>query len=366
MSTFNVVFLSNWFGNPYKELLIDHLAAQQIQVSEQVRQLWFLPQVLKVKNVRILHLQTLHYLFVSRNPLYYWLKFLAFIGQVYWLKLCGIKVVWTVHEWKDKNSDGQHDLSPCKSVLLGRALDSVITHCESTRLEMCKALRLMDCPEKAVVIPHGSYIGYYPNTIDKATARAKLGISPENIVFLLFGGIHANKGALDAIAAFKQLDSPKTNLIIAGQPNSASLRQTLLSEAKECDRLLFVDPDGPIPDDDVQLYLNAGDVVLLPYKVFTTSGVALLAMSFGRPCIAPAVGFFCDTLDSHSAFLYDPSVGLLSAMQTAIIQQERLPEMGQYSRVIAEAANWDMVAAKTAQVYRRVASSSVSSTGGLS
>ena len=366
MSSFNVVFLSSWFGNPYKDLLIDHLAAQQIQVTEQVRRLWFLPQVLKVKNVRILHLQTLHYLFVSRNPLYYWLKFLVFIGQVYWLKLCGIKVVWTVHEWKDKNSDGVHDLSPRKSALLGQALDRIITHCESTRLEMCKTLALMDKPEKTVVVPHGSYIGYYPNTLDSAIARKQLDIPAENVAFLLFGGIHANKGALDAIAAFKALNHPQTTLIIAGEPNSEPLRQTLRAEANTCSRLLFVDPDGPIPDEDVQLYLNACDVVLLPYRVFTTSGVALLAMSFERPCIAPAQGFFCDTFDHHSAFLYDPSTGLLAAMQTAVAEKARLPKMGRHGRAIAEAASWDVVAAKTAQVYRGLSATSVNRLGDLS
>jgi glycosyltransferase involved in cell wall biosynthesis len=354
MNNLNVVFISNWFGNPYKELLIKHLSRQQIQVAEQLRQLLFVFQISALPDVRIVHLQTLHYFFVSRNPVYFWSKFLIFIGQLYLLKLFGIRVIWTVHEWKDKNSGGQHDLSPLKAKLLGQALDGVITHCESTRQEMTQALGLSQNSKKVFVIPHGNYINYYENSISPAEARSSLNIPAGNTVFLLFGGIHPNKGVLEAISAFKQLDTASTSLIIAGHPNSSQLRAEILSEVSCQPNILFVDPSDKIPDSEVQRYMNACDVVLLPYKVFTTSGVALLAMSFGRACIAPEAGFFSDVFDQTSAFLYPPQSdqALALALQTAIDQKDKLTQMGQRSRALAEAANWDVIAEKTAWLYR--------------
>ncbi len=354
MNNLDVVFISNWFGNPYKELLIKHLSDRQIQVKEIFRRLFFIHQILKLPiKARILHLQTLHYLFVSRNASYFWLKFLVFIAQIYLLKFWGIKTIWTVHEWKDKNSQGQHDLSPLKAKILGQALDAIITHCESTRQEIIQALNLHHNQEKVSVIPHGNYISYYENSLSPSEARLKLKIPEENTVFLLFGGIHPNKGVLEAISAFKQLNTCSASLIIAGQPNSTELREAILKQVKHQSNIIFVDPNGQIPDREVQLYMNACNLVLLPYKVFTTSGVALLAMSFSRVCIAPDSGFFSDVLDCNSAFLYPPEseYGLLSAMRTAISEKSKLAAMGSHSNKLAQSANWSMVAEKTVSVY---------------
>jgi len=45
-----------------------------------------------------------------------------------------------------------------------------------------------------------------------------------------------------------------------------------------------------IPDNDIQIYMNAADIIVLPYLDILNSGVAILAMSFGKPVIAPRTG----------------------------------------------------------------------------
>ena len=42
-----------------------------------------------------------------------------------------------------------------------------------------------------------------------------------------------------------------------------------------------------VPDGEVQHYLLAADAVVLPFKEILTSGSAMLALSFGRPVVAP-------------------------------------------------------------------------------
>ena len=74
------------------------------------------------------------------------------------------------------------------------------------------------------------------------------------------------------------------------------------TEVESVDNILLV--AARIADPEIQIYMNACDCVIMPYKTFTTSGVAVLAMSFGRVCIAPNVGFFADILDSENAYLY--------------------------------------------------------------
>ena len=47
-----------------------------------------------------------------------------------------------------------------------------------------------------------------------------------------------------------------------------------------------------IPDEEMELYFKAADVLVLPYKEIFQSGVLFLAYSFGLPVIATDVGSF--------------------------------------------------------------------------
>jgi len=53
--------------------------------------------------------------------------------------------------------------------------------------------------------------------------------------------------------------------------------------------------------------MNACDVVVFPYQEILTSGAVILAMSFGRACVAPRLGCIQDVLDDKGAFIYEPS-----------------------------------------------------------
>jgi beta-1,4-mannosyltransferase len=351
-----VAFISSsWYGNPYEDLLIESLGDQGVTVRSYFRTPFFLFKILRDGKPNLLHLQTLHYLFVSRNRLYFWFKFWLFIAQLYILRWMGVQTLWTVHEWADKISDGQHNLPVLQAKMIGKALSGLITHCDSSNREMVADLKIApQDAEKVFTIPHASYIGAYANDMSKAEARQRLGLGADEIIFLLFGGIHHSKGALEAVETFRTLAPGTARLIIAGKPAHSSLREAILEQSHGCDSVLFVDSQAAIPDDQVQLYMNACDVVMLPYKIFTTSGVALLAMSFARPCIAPNAGFFKDTFDADGAFLYDPTApgSLLSAVQHAIANQDQLAQMGQHNHDIVAHQSWDFVARKTVEAYR--------------
>jgi glycosyltransferase involved in cell wall biosynthesis len=95
-------------------------------------------------------------------------------------------------------------------------------------------------------------------------------------------------------------------------------------------------------------------VVVFPYRDILTSGAVILAMSFGRACIAPAIGCIVDVLDEHGAILYDPDRpdGLRQALASAMTDGQRLQEMGAYNLQRARVWSWDGIAQQTAEVYR--------------
>jgi glycosyltransferase involved in cell wall biosynthesis len=341
------IWLTNWFDNPYKQRLVAELANVGVEVDMQHYQLWFLFQVLRSGRPKILHFHVLTPYLIARNRVNRSLKALLLILQVLLLRWLGVKTVWTVHEWQDKESNDRYQLSLRLAAIALLPFHGVIVHCESTKQALISTVGA-SLTRKIQVIPHGHYIGCYPNTLTPAVARDKLGIPQSQFCFLLFGWIYRYKGVLQAIDAFEQLNDPQTTLIIAGGLNDPELGRTIEQKIEHNHRVLFL-PER-VPDDQIQLYLNACDCVLLPYQVFTTSGVALLAMSFGKPCIAPATGFFTDVFDETRAFLYDQD-RLQPAMQAAIEARSQIAAMGDRNLAVAQQWSWDYVAAETLKVY---------------
>ena len=77
---------------------------------------------------------------------------------------------------------------------------------------------------------------------------------------------------------------------------------------------------GFVPDEELQVYLRAADVVACPFLEIFTSGSVLLAMSFERAVIAPRRGCVTETLDEAGGILYDADdpQGLEGALRVAM------------------------------------------------
>ena len=84
-----------------------------------------------------------------------------------------------------------------------RLADAIITHTESLKREVISHFAIE--ATRVWVIPHGNYIGYYPNTISRAEARRELLIPERRFVFLLLGRIYPYKGVCELIQQFKRL-----------------------------------------------------------------------------------------------------------------------------------------------------------------
>lgn len=354
MEKLKVVFLcENMFGNPYLGLLTKSLNSIGVQVKEIFSGFLFIFPILKGEKPEIVHFQTLHYYLLGRNKIHRLIKFLIFISQLLILKTIGIKIVWTVHEWTDRFEGGKRNLSSLESILLGKTFHAVITHCNSTKNELVKALRLDENSEKVFVVNHGNYIGYFENRISQIEARNELNLPLDNVVFLLFGTIHRTKGFLEAIDAFKKIEGKNISLLVVGYPAEEDLENLIRDKICECENILFV--PRRIDDEEIQLYMNACDCVIFPYKVFTTSGATILAMSFGKACIAPARGYFKDVLDEFGAFFHDTNnkESLLIEMQSAIENKDNLVAMGKHNLKLAEQWSWDYVAKETYNIYQK-------------
>jgi len=86
------------------------------------------------------------------------------------------------------------------------------------------------------------------------------------------------------LEAFKQLHHDEVQLVIAGKIWNDRLAEQIRQKTEGHNNIKFV--PGFVPRRPNQVYMNACDVAVFPYRDVLTSGAVILAMSFGR-CIAP-------------------------------------------------------------------------------
>ena len=350
MMLIKVLFIPDYRkGNPYQKSLEDSLAKEGVFLFFSST-FSLLSALILLKNHKpdILHIHWHHPFLIASSRRKTVFKSAIFTGKLLLLKLFGIKIVWTVHNIVSHERKFS-SLELFFSKILAKLCDKLIVHCPSAKEEVMKGYGVSD--SSIAVIPHGNYIQNYRNEISKAQARERLKICTE-IVFLYFGLIRPYKGVGELIDAFEKLNSPKAKLLIVGKPYNKEIGGNIKKKCKDKNiKTIF----KFIPDDKIQVYMNASDVLVLPYKDILTSGAVILAMSFGKPVIAPAIGCILDILDDKGSFLYNPSSGkgLIEAMQLALnTGVEKLKSMGEHNFELAKQHRWDDIAKGTYGVYQ--------------
>ena len=348
------VVLSPFFpSNPYVETLESHLSRQpdlQVQVRGKADLAW--TRKFDGEQVDVLHIHWLHLFFLRTSLLVSTRNALSFLLKIGSMKTAGIKLVWTVHNLQ--NHEERHSkLDAFVSHRVAFLADAIIVHSTSARSAVIEQFGVTDA-EKVHVIPFGNYVGRYPNQVTVESARKKIGMGGAEFLFLFLGEIKPYKGVIELIDAFAGLQAPAARLIIAGRIHSDGFRADLERRVRNLDTV-FLAP-GYVPDDEIQIYMNASDVVVLPYRKVLASGILLLTMSFARACVAPDLPWIRDIIDDSGAFFFHPRdvSSLGAAMKRALAARQQLGAMGEHNRALVDGWDWSFAAGQTADLYRRL------------
>ncbi len=200
--------------------------------------------------------------------------------------------------------------------LLVRRAAQYVTHSESDRKLVVSKYRIPE--EKVQVIPHGLYDQY--RQVPQAEARKKLGLDGEYVI-LTFGLIRPYKGIPNLIKAFGDMPADiasRSRLLIAGEiwEDREAVTQAI-NNSPYRDRITLV--DTYIPDESIPLYFNAADVVSLPYLRASQSGVAHIAMAFGKPIVVSKVGGLEESMADYAGTFFVPP-GDVSAIRDALLR----------------------------------------------
>ena len=273
------------------------------------------------------------------------------------LKLIRIKIAHTVHDVTPLNKS---KLDHLFNLLVYKKADILFVHSNSNKRILAQQIKLDE--EKIKVVPHGDFDTFIPDRIvTKTMARKFFSLSQEQNVILFFGAIKEYKG-LDILLNSLSFVSKKINnltLIIAGRADPSELelkyRNIISKLAKE---IKVIYHSGFIPSAEVAKYFIASDVVVLPYKRISHSGVLHLAYSFGKPVIATNVGDFKETIEEgKSGFVLSSNSqeNLSEKIIQAFSDRLKLEEMGKYARnLCATKYSWKDSAESLIPVYEKM------------
>lgn len=314
----NVLFVSRVEMNPYVSLLAAGMERAvpgthcTIVRDLSPRDVWRQRRTLDA-----IHLHWAELLYASGNWRAAWLKWLRLAASLLLAKGSGICLAYTVHNIAPH--EGQHPtLNRLANALLFRCMDVVHVHNAQTQQEVAARFGRR---RGVTLIPHGNYL-HYPNHCTRAEARARLGLGDDLFIYLALGQIRPYKGVEELLAAFSQLPASDSHLIIAGHVHDpaygAQIRKLAMADAR------VTLHDRYVPDEEIQYWMNASDVCVLPYRHVTTSGAAILAFSFGKPVIAPKLGDFSQLVGATRGILYDASDDWPTARQERLCEALRL------------------------------------------
>jgi glycosyltransferase involved in cell wall biosynthesis len=271
----------------------------------------------------------------------------------FWFKLQvasskGTKIFWTVHNLR--SHERRH---PALQNLFWKAflprVTGIICMTEAGRT-LLRAEHPSIKSTPTFIIPHGHYRGVYPDTVQMDQARQALGIGLEENVISFIGQIRVYKGVPHLIRSFNAAALTNSRLVIAGEPRDGSINREMYEAASGHEnvmlRLNFIDPA------EIQLYLRAADLIVLPYKEILNSGTALLALSFDRPILVPnrgALGELYEAMGPDWVRLYDGELTPRVLGDAIIWAKHR--QAGTAGTPSLEALDWSRIATFTLRAF---------------
>jgi D-inositol-3-phosphate glycosyltransferase len=166
-----------------------------------------------------------------------------------------------------------------------RGFDALVCHSQASR----QRLRDLLPGTSVTVIPHGRYTPLASTLPTADAARADLNLPNDAHVVLLFGFLRRYKGVELFLEAMRlvQRSAPGVIGVIAGRP---LYDVTAMRRASEREHLPVRWDLRFIPRSEISRYFAAADVVALPYRGTSDSGMIELAAAFRKPVVTTSVG----------------------------------------------------------------------------
>jgi D-inositol-3-phosphate glycosyltransferase len=203
--------------------------------------------------------------------------------------------------------------------------------------------------------PHPIFDNYGEKlSFDVAKQKLKLDVNSRYLLF--FGFIRDYKGLDLLIRAFadERLRQFPVKLLVAGEYYSSP--EPYLKAIKDNNLENFIELRTEfIPDDEVNLYFSAADMVVQPYKSATQSGVTQIGYHFNKPMLVTNVGGLSEIIaDGKIGYVVEPNSREIANALVDFYENDRITEFEANIIEEKEKFSWSNMTNTFVSVYNKI------------
>jgi glycosyltransferase involved in cell wall biosynthesis len=191
--------------------------------------------------------------------------------------------------------------------------------------------------------------------LEKTDARKKLKIDNDEKIVLFFGLIRKYKGLdllLEAMAEPK-IKEMGIKLLIAGEFYEDKKPYTDIIEKYHLSNVILYDTF--IPNEDVKIYFSATDLLALPYRNATQSGVTQVAFHFEKPVIVTDVGGLSEIIPhNRCGYVVQSDPKQIADAMIDYFSNQREPAMSAAMREEKKKYDWSIFSNEIVTLYEEL------------
>lgn len=202
--------------------------------------------------------------------------------------------------------------------------------------------------------PHPIFDNYGERLLAEV-AKQKLHLDQTSRYLLFFGFIRDYKGLDLLIEAFadERLREFPVKLLVAGEYYSSPEPYLELIKKNNLEDWIELRTDF-IPDDQVNLYFSAADMVVQPYKSATQSGVTQIGYHFNKPMLVTNVGGLSEIIpDGKVGYVVEPESGKIADALVDFYRNDRVAEFEENMMEEKKRFSWSNMVQTFESVYHR-------------
>ena len=289
----------------------------------------------------------------------------------------GLPLVLTAHSleplrpWKREQLGGGYDFSGWVEKTAIEMADAVIAVSESTKADLLRLFRVD--PARVHVIHNGIDLEEYAERRDDEVLQ-RHGVDPARPYILFVGRITRQKGIIHLVKALRHLDPGFQVVLCAGAPDTPEIAAEMKSavEAAQQGRPGVVWIEKMLPKAEIIALYSGAEVFVCP-SIYEPFGIINLeAMACGTPVVASAVGGIPEVVvhgetgllvpvEQNKEAPFEPvnaerfALNLAEAINELMRDEVRRRHMAREARRrVEENFSWEVIAQKTAELYRVV------------
>ncbi len=234
--------------------------------------------------------------------------------------------------------------------------DRVIVHETYQKAALEKILEGKD-PGKIVVIPHGAR-----EVTPVENAKRLLGLPSDKKVILIIGYFRPSKNFELVIDIFPEICRryPDVILVVAGKIRGTEHRGyrnmlfNKIARSPNKDQIFIL--RGQLPQETFDTILSAADVVALPYKITSQSGILAHCLAFGKPVVTSDTEVMKDIIGGHDAGIIcetneDYIEGICRILSNPALEKRLSENARAYVR---DEISWSRIAVRHMALYKSI------------